>query len=92
VILDVNLNDSILEQPSHDSHLPFMRRSPQSVEPLIVNAVAARPTGLQDGVDHLQVPVAGGQRQCRFLLVGLRANVQSLPQASSRTATTCRLQ
>jgi hypothetical protein len=79
VIPDIYANIGILEQPSHSSCLPFMSRPPQSRAPFIVNAIAVCPTVLQNGVDHLQVPVAGGQGQCRFLLVGLRVDVQSLP-------------
>ncbi|KAF4232406.1 hypothetical protein CNMCM8980_004882 [Aspergillus fumigatiaffinis] len=59
VILDVDLDVCILEQSSHDGRLPFMSCPLQSGAPLIVDAIAVRPTVLQDGVDHLQVPVAG---------------------------------
>jgi hypothetical protein len=53
VILDVDLDLGILEQPSHDGRLPFMSRPPQSGAPLLVNAIAVRPTVLQNGTDHL---------------------------------------
>jgi hypothetical protein len=67
VILDVDLDVGIVEQPSHNNCVPFMSRPPQSGAPFVVNSIAVCPMVLQDGVDHLQVPVAGGQRQCRFL-------------------------
>jgi hypothetical protein len=60
VISDVDLDIGILEQPPHDGRMPFVGRPPQSGATLIVDAIAVRPTVLQDGVNHLQVPVAGG--------------------------------
>jgi hypothetical protein len=64
VIPDIYINIGIFKQSSHNSYLPFMSHPPQSRAPFIINAIAVCPTVLQDGVDHLQVPVAGGQGQC----------------------------
>jgi hypothetical protein len=46
VILDVDLDNGIVEQPSHVGRLSFVCRPPQSGATLIVNDIAVRPTVL----------------------------------------------
>jgi hypothetical protein len=70
-ILDVDLHIGIPEQPFHNGCLPTTERCD-----LDCRRCCGPPDGLVGWCDYLQAPVACGQRQCGFLLVGLRVNVR----------------
>ncbi|KAF7171589.1 hypothetical protein CNMCM5623_003958 [Aspergillus felis] len=85
VILDIYPNIGIFKQPSDNNYLPFMSRPPQSGAPFIVNAIAVCPTVLQDGVDHPQVPVTGGQGHSIELANGVDVHIRFGQQPCGHT-------